>query len=533
MKDFPICRQAMSLALREDFGFFVERVFLTLNPSERLKWNWHIEAMCHGLDQVRRGENKRLVITVPPRHLKSITVSVAFVAWTMGQDPTLKFLVASYGGELAAQLARDFQRIVLSPWYREAFPGFGTPRRNAEGDLVTAAGGYRRAVSVGGATTGFGADYIIVDDLMKATDAASPATREATRDYYQGSLISRLNDQEAGRIIVIAQRLHEDDLPGHCIETGLFRHINLPAIAPGPELVPVGRGKVHARCAGDLLFPAFQSRETLDRIRIEQGPTYFSAQYLQDPTPAESNLIRWHDIQRYETAPPRRRLQKVVQSWDTAETDGARSDYSACSTWGYCDGRWALLDVTRFKAGFRELVARARMHRDQWKPDLILIEDAGSGRHLLQEFNHERRTSPESRAPSWKLHRCLPSASKMERWAAQAAKLEGGFALLPQDAPWLEALRREVTGFPNARHDDQVDSLGQFLAWTSSARVAVGLAREFNEGPKTAPSKLDDDDLGDADGDWFRSGRAAPDRQLLTEQRWSHQSSGTPSAISR
>jgi predicted phage terminase large subunit-like protein len=401
------------------------------------------------------------------------------------------------------------------------------------GDLVTAAGGYRKAVSVGGATTGFGADYIIVDDLMKATDAASPANRQATLDYYQGSLISRLNDQEAGRIIVIAQRLHEDDLPGHCIETGLFRHINLPAIAPGPELVPVGRGKVHARRAGDLLFPAFQSRETLDRIRVEQGPTYFSAQYLQDPTPAESNLIRWHDIQRYETVPPRRRLQKVVQSWDTAETESAHSDYSACSTWGFYQGRWLLLDVTRFKAGFGDLLARARIHRDHWKPDLILIEEAGSGRHLLEAFNLERRTRPEGQDLGWKLHRCRPSASKRERWAAQAAKLEAGVALLPQEAPWLETLRREVTGFPNARHDDQVDSLGQFLAWTSSARVAVSLAREFNEGPKTPAADLDDDDFGDADGDWFRSGRPAPDRQLLTERRWSHQGSETPSAMSR
>jgi predicted phage terminase large subunit-like protein len=262
------------------------------------------------------------------------------------------------------------------------------------------------------------------------------------------------------------------------------------------------------------------------------GPTHFSAQYLQDPTPAESELIRWHDIQRYDTAPSRRRLLKVVQSWDTAETASANSDYSACSTWGFFDGLWFLLDVTRFKAGFHELVQRARVHRDHWKPDFILIEQAGSGRHLLEAFNLERRTAPEDRPPSWMLHRCKPSISKIERWAAQAAKLEAGFALFPSDAPWLEALRREVTGFPNAKYDDQVDSLSQFLAWTSTARVAVNLAREFNEGPKPPrPDPEADDDYEALDRGWTRSGRPDDGLQLLTERRWSDQRSGTPPAI--
>jgi predicted phage terminase large subunit-like protein len=528
MTAIPICRDALSMALRENFGLFVERVFLTLNPRESFRRNWHVDAMCHGLDEVRRGNNRRLVITVPPRHLKSITVSVAFVAWAMGHDPSLKFLVASYGGELASQLARNFQTVVGSAWYRAAFPAFGKPRRDAEGDLVTAAGGYRKAVSVGGATTGFGADFIIVDDLMKATDATSPAARIATLDYYRGSLISRLNDQEQGRIIVIAQRLHEDDLPGHCIETGLYQHINLPVIAQIRERVPLGGGRFHAREIGDLLFPAMQSRETLDRLCREQGPNYFSAQYLQDPTPPDSNLIAWHDIKRYDGAPPRRRLEKVVQSWDTAETESARADYSVCTTWGFIQGKWLLLDLLRFKAGFRDLLGRARAHRDRWKPDVILIEDAGAGRHMMADFNTERRIAPEGRTPSWKLHRCVPSAGKMERWAAQAAKLEAGFALFPQEAPWLEDLRREVTGFPRARHDDQVDSLSQFLAWTNSARVAVNLAREFNEGPKFAPAVVDDDEESPRDNDWFRDGRPGGDEPLPMGRRWSHKDDARP-----
>jgi hypothetical protein len=239
MTSIPLTREVMNRVLRADFGVFLERVFQELNGGETFKTNWHIDAMCHVLDEVRQGRNRRLVITVPPRHLKSITVSVAFVAWAMGHDPMLKFLVASYGGDLAVQLARDFRRVVEASWYQAAFPEFGKPRRSAEGELVTKSGGFRKAISVGGATTGFGADYIIVDDLMKATDGASPAAREAAWDYYRGSLISRLNDQANGRIVVIAQRLHEEAVVNVMAVslTSLIHHF-------GSQMAARGRGGI-------------------------------------------------------------------------------------------------------------------------------------------------------------------------------------------------------------------------------------------------------------------------------------------------
>lgn len=476
-------REAYNALLRSDFSFFLRAVFGTLNPGEIFKDNWHIDAMCHSLSRVRQGHSKRLLITIPPRHLKSITVSVAFPAWVLGRDPTQKFLVSSYGSDLAVKFSRDFKLIIESTWYRAAFPSLGVPHRSSDGEITTRQGGGRKAVSVGGATTGFGADYIIVDDLMKAADATSPALRDAAIDYYRGSLISRLNDQDNGRIIVIAQRLHEADVPGHCMETGLFDHLNLPAIAQLPEQIPLGSGEFHVRAAGDLLFPQQQSRGVLDQLRIELGPTVFSAQYLQDPTPADSNLIRWHDIQRYGDAPDRRKFEAVVQSWDTAESSSVQADYSVCTTWGFYEGRWWLLDLIRFRAAFRELVDQARAHRNRWKPERILIEKAGSGRHLLEEFTHEHRTRSGRDGLGWKLVPCTPANSKIDRWAAQAAKLEAGQALLPEEAPWLELLRREMTGFPNSRHDDQVDSISQFLAWTSLGRTSVNLARDYIRRP--------------------------------------------------
>ncbi len=511
MRNFPICRETANLALRESFSLFLRFVFRELNPSEALSWNWHIDAMCHGLHLVRTGEEQRLVITIPPRHLKSITVSVAYVAWAMGHDPSLKFVVASYGGELAMQLARDFKRVVTAKWFKRAFPAFGTPVRNADGELVTSKGGYRKAVSVGGAVTGFGADYIVVDDLMKASDATSAVARETAIEFYQQSLISRLNDQERGRIIVIAQRLHEDDVPGRCLETGLFRHLNLPAIAQRDEVIPLGGGRTHVRRIGDVLAPERQSREVLERMKLEIGAQAFAAQYLQDPTPAESDYLTWSKIPRYDQAPSRKHFLKVVQSWDTAEVATARADYSVCTTWGYYDGRWYLLHLERFRAGFLELKDRVRAHRNHWKPDLILIEDAGSGRHLLEELRLEIRTRGD-RATSvgYKVVACKPSAAKHERWAAQAARLESGLILFPREEPWIEALRREITAFPNGRNDDQVDSISQFAHWLSWGATSRNLTRAHNEKAHAHSRRRPDPHVEDdenPDAYWFQRGR--------------------------
>lgn len=479
--EIPRTRAAYSQLLRGYFPFFLRAVFEHLNPAETLDWNWHIDAMCHALDRVRRGQDLRLIINVPPRHLKSITVSVAYVAWAMGHDPTQKFIVASYGGDLALRLSRDFRRVVTSGWFSAAFPEFQLAR-SAEGDIATTQGGYRTATSVNGAVTGTGADCIIVDDLLKAQDALSPAALDTAFEFYQGSLTSRLNSQITGKIIVIAQRIHENDVPGRCLETGLFAHLNLPGIAQKDETIATGFGKAHERKVGDVLFPARFPRETLERLKIEWGTRNFNAQILQDPVAGDGGFIQWSDISRYDVPPKRRELEKVVQSWDTAEADRIENDYSACTTWGFVRGRWLLLDVRRVKKPLRELIALVRAHRDKWKADVLLIEEAGSGRHALEMLRHEIRTMGEDEDPSWSLRRCKAAVSKIERWNAAAALLQESFALFPVEADWLDELRREVTGFPNSKHDDQVDSISQFLNFALTSRTGTTLIREALHG---------------------------------------------------
>lgn len=456
---------ATARALRKKHLFpFVWKAFGLLHPGQRFVPAWHLEAICFALENVARGSTRRLLITVPPRHGKSICTAVAFVAWVLGRDPSLKIMVASYGSELATKHARDFRTLVRSRFYGHLFPSM---RLEAGGDRldeqITTANGGRKAISLGGAMTGFGADIIIVDDLMKAADAASATERQRVKDFYEGTLLSRLNDKTEGRIIAIQQRLHEDDLPGYLMETGQFEHVNLPAIAVDDAHVPVGFGKAKLRRKGEALWPEREPLPTLEKLRIEMGPFAFSAQYQQDPTPPGGNRIRWEWFGTYDDDLRRQDFQWVVQSWDTALTAEPTSDFSVGTTWGFRHSRWYLIDLCRARFDFPDLKRRVRALAERWNTDAVLVEYAGSGISLVQQLRQE---DPRY----WRYSGRQPRQDKLTRMEAQTARLETGRYVVPSAAPWLADFRRELLAFPKGKYDDQVDSLVQFLEWSSSAQ---------------------------------------------------------------
>ena len=450
--------------LRTNFYAFVEKAFATLHPGQRFIPGWHVEAMCWQLQQVAEGGVQRLLITVPPRHLKSICASVALPAWVLGRDPSLKIMVASYGQDLAANHSRGFRTLIEAPWYRRLYPKMQVhPKRNTEAELMTTRMGGRKAVSLGGPVTGFGADILIIDDLMKAADARLESERQRVKDYCEQTLFPRLNDKRTGRIIAIQQRLHEDDVAGYLIDKGTFRHLNLKAIAEEDEVFEIDLGLPHTRRKGEALFPAREPLETLEQTRREIGSFAFSAQYQQNPVPPEGNRIRWEWFGTYDERPERGWFQTVVQSWDTAVTAEPTSNFSVCTTWGFREGKWYLLDVLRARLEYPAVKRRVRELGDRWRAEKIIIENAGTGIPLYRELRGEMGD---------RLVPYRPTLDKETRVAAQTAKLETGNFLLPKQAPWLEPLKQELLAFPNGRFDDQVDSLTQFLEWLGTRRGA-------------------------------------------------------------
>ena len=479
-QDRALNRRVLDALMRSSFFYFTWKVFDTLHAGgeECFIPNWHVEAMCHAATRLISGEEIRLVTSVPPRHLKSITMSVALPAFILGRDPSRKILVASYALELARKHADDTRTVMESDWYRRAFPATRLAQSRAE-ELRTTRGGIRRPVSTGGTVTGFGADFIIVDDLLKAQDAASEQERERAKTYLDNGLLTRFNKPAEGRLIVIQQRLHEDDPAGHVLAKGNCRHLNLPAIATDDEEIALGEGRVHVRQKGEALFPQRFSRATLEDLRRTLGPAAFEMQYQQDPVSAEGSTLRWEWFHVYDERPPRNWFQRVIQSWDTGGSSKPDSDYSVCTTWGHREGKWYLLDLFRRQLDFPDLVKAVKRLVGDWNPDKVLIENASSGIPLLQECRQLDRS---------RYIGLTPKLDKEVRFNAACGPIEAGTVLLPRQADWLLEFRREILAFPRATNKDQADSLSQFLGWAVSIPGQRGIRpRERRKEMKRRP----------------------------------------------
>ncbi len=444
--------------IREDFSSFLQMCFATLNPGASYLDNWHIRAIAYHLEQVRLGHLKRLIICMPPRSLKSLSASVAFPAFVHGHDPGQHIIAVSYGQDLAAKFQNDYRAILETGWYHQIYPNTRVSRRkDSETDVLLTGRGSRLATSVGGTLTGRGADLIIIDDPLKPSDAFSEAKRSAVNDWFGSTLMSRLNDKADGAIVIVTQRVHAHDLVGHVLETsgGDWTVLELPAIAEEHQRIQIGDNRWHQRSPGGLLHPARESQKVLDQMRRDIGSDAFEAQYQQRPVPPGGAMFKRNWLQYYTILPELSDEDTVIQSWDTASKTGPANDWSVCTTWRYSNGRYYLIDLVRKKVdypGLRDLaIEQAQLH----KPRIVLVEDSNVGTGLIAEL----------KAKGIDAVGVTPEQSKEARASVQSAKFESGRVYFPKQAPWLSELEAELLAFPGGRHDDQVDSITQALAY--------------------------------------------------------------------
>ena len=468
----------VNAACRKDLVSFVRKMFYVLNPNATFHMNWHICRIAYVLEQVRLGNIKRLIITVPPRSLKSIMCSVAFPAFVLGHDPTKRLIVVSYSADLAIKHGNDFRAVVNSEEYRAIFPGMRiSAMKNTQTEVVTTLNGFRLAMSVDGALTGRGGDIIVIDDPIAALAALSQKSREHVQHWYFNTLLSRLDDKQNGAIVLVMQRLHEDDLAGVLLRSSdEWTVVSLPAIAEQDEEIPIGNGQIHVRRAGDVLHPEREPREVLESLRAQLGAETFAAQYQQQPVAPGGAMIRRSWVRRYDQLP---KSGLIIQSWDVANKQGEENDYSVCTTWLIYDKRYYLIDLLRGRFDFptlrRKVCEQAKLH----KASQILIEDAGFGTALIQEL----------KTTHFSVVAVKPEYDKKIRMAIQAAKFENGQVFLPKEASWLRDFEDELFAFPGGPHDDQVDSVSQALGhkiasfWTKESldgynNFVMGLYRE-------------------------------------------------------
>ena len=443
-------KDVLPALLRRSFPLFLRFAYREIGGDGSLLWNFHIDAMINRLGRIEAGDCRRQIITLPPRHLKSV-VMTAWVAWMMGNNPGLRFICASYGQDLADKHARDCIRMMLTPWYQRAFPALRLIRK-AVSDFETTRGGYRLSTSIGGVLTGRGAHYIVIDDPMKADDHLNENTRKAVIDWFDSSLRWRLESQDLGSIVLVMQRLHEGDLAGFLLERGGWDELRLAAIAPEDELIEVGINRFHQRREGHALHPARQSLAVLEKLKAE-NPYVFAAQFNQNPVPIEGNWVKAAWFGTFQDPPT---TGVTILSLDTASTEGLTSDYSVGIVARYYQKRFYILDVRRARLGFRALQTLVSELCRQHSVERLLIEHASSGLQLIEMLRPPPRGVPFPIA-------CKPEGPKQVRFFAQASRIQAGEVVLPEAAPWLAEFVTEIVAFPGGRFDDQADALSQLL----------------------------------------------------------------------
>jgi predicted phage terminase large subunit-like protein len=475
-------------ACQANFRLFVEKAWPAIEPVTEFVPGWHIDAICDHLQAASEGKIDRLLINIPPRHMKSIAVSVLWPAWIWTSAPHTRFLTASYGANLAERDAVRSRDLLRHRWYRERWPELelksDVNRTNRYENTHT---GYRLATSVGGEATGEGGDVIIIDDPHKLEEAASDTARARVLDWHDGTLASRFNDPKTGVEIVVMQRVHERDLCGHLLERGGYTHLCLPArYEPAHPFVWPHDPR---RNEGELLWPAHIPEPELARIERTMGSFRSAGQLQQRPAAAEGELLKRTWWQFY---PPEYlhhndtgalpRFTRIVSSWDTAFEDKNSSDYVVGQIWGLHRADRYLLWSYRQHANLNATTDAMRRAyawaKERWPraAHTILIEKSANGTEIINILKRE-------------LPGVLPvtvSTDKITRAIAASPALESGNVYVPGHAAadtaagyhapdWVANLIEEAATFPHGRHDDQVDALSQAINWAN--KQATGTIR--------------------------------------------------------
>ena len=407
---------------------------------------------------------KRLIINVPPRHMKSISVAVALPAWTLATQPSKKFLYASYASSLSIRDSVKCRRLIDSPWYKAHFGDKFklTDDQNQKQRFENDHTGYRIATSVGGALTGDGGDIICIDDPHNSVEADSSAVREGVLEWWDQAMQTRLNDPQTGAFVIIMQRLHEQDLTGHILANELgneWDHLCLPARYeighPTPNRSTLGFTDPRTE-EGELLWPDRMDEKTLTTLERSLGSYAAAGQLQQRPSPKGGGILKssWWVPWEKEDLPEN--IEYVIQSWDTAFETKESSSFSARTTWGVFKYQGydcaIVLEAWYDKVNYPELRKLAQEAYDDWEPDAVLIEKKASGQSLLQDL---RMAGVPVLAYS-------PDRDKEARAHAASALLEDGRIFYPK-RKWAEDLISICAAFPAHPNDDIVDTCTQ--AW--------------------------------------------------------------------
>lgn len=444
-------KKLMTALLREDLVSFIAKCFHHLMPTKNFYCNWHIEVIAEYLRAVCDGQVSRLIISMPPRHLKSLCTNVAWPTWLMGKNPSNKIITVSYSRDLSAKHALDARQIMQSAWFDKLFPHFAlSNEQNSKYKMNTTVNGFRLSTSVDSTITGEGADYIILDDPHNPAHIFSVKRRNKVIEWFERVIMSRLDDYNKGAIVVVMQRLHKDDLAGWLLASNRWTHLSLPIVAEQTMHFTTRIGALEKTITfeqGAILDNYRYNHDNIKQIKNEVDAYVFASQYMQNPIDIDNNPIKARYLVRYKQHP----VGPVIMSWDTAASKNGC--YSVGSVWVTHNGEHYLLDIIRGKWQYSELKSIVIDSYDRWKCVRVLIENKSSGQQLLQDLPSHIAVVTIN-----------PVESKESRLLKVVGLFEKGRVLLPETAPWLFDLEYELLSSPK-NSDDQIDSITQYLLW--------------------------------------------------------------------
>lgn len=439
------------------FSHFIRRAWPHIIP-DRYIHNWHVDAMAEHFEAIANGQINRLLINVPPGTSKSTVTGIMYPAWLWGPNgqPEHKFIGAAYEQGLAIRDSRMMRALVSSEWYQSLWPIVLAGDQNEKLYFENAVHGFRQACAVA-SITGKRAHTIVWDDPLSPEKAHSDTHRKIAIRVLRETLPTRLSDPRKSAIIIIMQRLHENDPSGYILANeSEYEHLCLPMEFDPSRRCVTSLGWQDPRTEeGELLFPGRFPREVVERDKIAMGEYGFAGQYQQRPSPAGGGIFK-DDWWQYYTILPKIKYRMIYA--DTAQKTKEQNDFSVFQCWGMgADGRIYLIDMVRGKWEAPELLVIAKAFWDKHKAEPNIMgtlrqfkpEDKSSGTGLIQQL-------AKHRIPVVGIQR---GTDKISRSMDVVPQIQAGNVMLPESAPWLSDLLSEARSFPNAVHDDIVDPL--------------------------------------------------------------------------
>lgn len=475
----------------------MEQAWHVVEPDTPFVPGWHIDAICDHLQACTEGHIRKLVINVPPRHMKSLATAVFWPSWTWTRKPSTRWIFASYAESLSFRDSMKCRDVIRSPWYQDSF---GTSfqlkeDQNTKGKFENTARGFRIASSVGGAVLGEGADYLVGDDCHKVKEVESETVREGVLEWWDKTMSTRGNDPKTVVKVIIMQRLHQKDLAGHVLRQGGWEHLRLPAEYEGKKTITCLGWTDPRTKVGEVLWPKRFDKPELDELKVSLG-TYGSAgQLQQNPVPAGGGIIkqRWlrycHELpgKRYQLGQggPTFRLDELYRFLvcDPALTEDEESDYTAIGAFAIVRQRPSLLlllDLYREQIDGDQVLGALDRMRSLWKPAYTALETVHFQKVLFQQAKKKGWAIREVSTALDALVRI--DKDKVARTYAAAPFIEHGRFWVLESLAHRAEYELELTSFPKAENDDTVD--------VTDVGVAIAMQHAPLTGAEEAPKRV-------------------------------------------